>query len=281
MNPIALHHSSPWRLAQALQQPAADDTVAAPRGGRAQPAAAAGDGPLAQGVAGDLATTGCAFVPGRRLSQALQLAPADWAVFARHWERLALDRHMGDGGTYRYRRYGALRWRAGRGGELLPHGPYRQSLQVNPLNGGIDRHFEPLEPTLVQHPLLQRLVDWLLGTLPGDAAAATWRIDVHPYRVLAAHGSEGRPTPEGRHRDGVDFIVSMMVRREGVRGGLTTVSTPQGRELTRRTLSAPLDLVIGDDRRTLHEVSPIRREGVGGGLAHRDVLVLAFTREGA
>lgn len=274
MNSLAYLHSSPWRLAQGLQQLAAQ----APDGTVSH----ADEPQLANSLADALATDGHGFVPGARLARALALTDGEWSTFADHWNRLQPDRHMGDGGTYRLRRYDAFLWRPATGLALLPHAPYRQSLAVNPLNGGVDRHFEPLEPSLARHPLLPRLVGWLAGSLPvADAGRASWRIDLHPYRVLARHDAEGRPTPEGRHRDGVDYIVSMMVRRCGVRGGMTTITAPAGRELARRTLSNPLDLMAGDDLRTMHEVSPIRCDRHAAAPAHRDVLVLAFTRHGA
>lgn len=49
----------------------------------------------------------------------------------------------------------------------------------------------------------------------------------------------------------------------------------QGRRLLTATLAEPGTLLVSDDRRTLHQVSPIRRPRAGGP-ARRDVLVITF-----
>ncbi|WP_262387202.1 2OG-Fe dioxygenase family protein [Streptomyces sp. TRM49041] len=60
------------------------------------------------------------------------------------------------------------------------------------------------------------------------------------------------------------------------RGGESGVYADDGAHLLTTTLSQPGDLLLGDDRRTLHSVTPVRP--VDPGLAaHRDVLVIACT----
>ncbi len=49
----------------------------------------------------------------------------------------------------------------------------------------------------------------------------------------------------------------------------------QGRRLLTATLAEPGTLLVSDDRRTLHQVSPIRPLE-GDGPACRDVLVITF-----
>ena len=36
-------------------------------------------------------------------------------------------------------------------------------------------------------------------------------------------GEAGQPTPEGMHRDGVDWVLVLMVRRENIKSGETTI----------------------------------------------------------
>jgi hypothetical protein len=104
-----------------------------------------------------------------------------------------------------------------------------------------------------------------------------WNVRLHPYRIRADLGSAGLPTPEGLHRDGVDFVVTWMIRRHNVDGGTTVVTDVRRRPLWQRTLDAPMDLLIGDDNRTMHAVTPITPRDPHAP-AFRDVLVVAFTK---
>jgi hypothetical protein len=58
---------------------------------------------------------------------------------------------MADGGRYRRRRYAAFQVSDERIGRL-PNQPHFQTLTHNPLNGGVARWFEPIEPRIAQHP---------------------------------------------------------------------------------------------------------------------------------
>ena len=50
-----------------------------------------------------------------------------------------------------------------------------------------------------------------------------------------------------------------------------------GKILWRRTLLQPMDIIVADDRQTMHAVTPVM-PAVTGEAAVRDVLVVAFTR---
>ena len=88
--------------------------------------------------------------------------------------------------------------------------------------------------------------------------AAEWSAKVTPFRVLASTAAEGRPTPEGLHRDGVTLVTSLVIGRHNATGGQTTVVDMTGKTLLTTTLCEPGTLLLGDDRKTLHGVSPIR-----------------------
>jgi len=104
-----------------------------------------------------------------------------------------------------------------------------------------------------------------------------WNIRVHPYRIYAEHDAPGKPTPEGLHRDGVDFIVTLFIRRQNVFGGRSEVTDTTGELMFAHTLDTPLDLLVADDAATLHQVTPIERV-IANQIAYRDVLVIAYTR---
>ena len=231
--------------------------------------------PIVDGLAGP----GFAHVPGPELTRALGLGAADVRAFAAFWDRLELDRHMGDGGTYRRRRYSALELVPGRTEPvLLPHAPYHQAGAVNPLNGDVDRHYAPVEYAMIASPVLRRFVAAVAASLDAlEARAERWRVRLHPYRIVAAPGTPGRPAPEGLHRDGVDFVMTLMVGCRNVAGGLSTVTDAARSPLARARLTRPLELLIVDDRRVLHDVDDVECIDPTRP-AHRDVLVVAFDR---
>ncbi len=104
-----------------------------------------------------------------------------------------------------------------------------------------------------------------------------WFVEAHQFRIDTTDGI-GRPTPEGAHRDGVDFVVVALVDRSGVKGGETRVFDANGPTGIRFTMTEPWTLLMLDDERVIHETTPIqplRADQPGG---HRDTLVLTFRR---
>jgi hypothetical protein len=217
------------------------------------------------------------LMPSAALSSLLGVDASDWARLAGHWDELTLDTYMADGGTYRFRRYGQFDLEPGSGElTLLPHAPYRQETDVNPLNGGIERVFAPLTESFAADPLLRSVLVTLGGIFTEVSGTPRWNVKLHPYRIVASADQQGQPAPEGRHRDGVTFITSLLIGRTNVTGGESGVYANDGAHLLTTTLSEPGDLLLGDDRRTLHSVTPVRPADPDLP-AHRDVLVIAYT----
>ena len=202
----------------------------------------------------------------------------DWERFAESWDTLELDRHMADGGRYRRRRYACFETR-GTGATRLPHQPHYQSTEYNRVNGGIERWFAPVEDRIAGHPLLGRLLELCHASFAEAAhlspASAVWRCEMHQFRIEADARTAGQPTPEGTHRDGVDWVLVMLVGRENAAGGITAVSDTERRPLGSFALERPLDSVWLDDRQVWHGVTPLTPEHPQRP-AHRDVLVLTF-----
>jgi hypothetical protein len=208
-------------------------------------------------------------------------AVAEWAAFAASWDELHVDEYMADGGRYRRRRHACFAVDAA-GITRLPHRPHYQSRGYNALNGGIDRWFAPVEDHVAAHPVTTRLLLRLAATFGAAAGAAPphgWFVEMHQFRIEADPRHAGLPTPEGMHRDGVDWVAVTLVHRENVAGGVTAVADAAGRTLGAFTLEAPLDTVLLDDQRVWHGVTPVLPLDAARP-AHRDVLVLTF-RAGA
>ena len=202
---------------------------------------------------------------------------SDWAAFADSPNRRELDRYMADGGRYRRRRHAVLAV-SRRGIEMQPHQPHWQGLDYNPLNGGIERWFEPLEPAIAGSHSLHTALAFCAGVFGALAPeVAAWKVEVHQFRIEAAIGEPGQPTPEGVHRDGVDYVLVLLVRRDNIASGTTTIHAPDGRSLGSFTLTEPFDAVLLDDSRVFHGVTPVQPLAPARP-AYRDVLVVTFRR---
>lgn len=233
--------------------------------------------PLARAVRRD----GFAFVRARgmrsRLTGGRPAALADWERFAGSWNDLRRDEYMADGGRDRLRRHAVLTAEPGAAPRLEPRRPHYQSREYNALNGGVARWYEPVAPEIVAGPTMGALLSFGRGLFDRLRPGAAWTIELHQFRIEAKPGFPGRPTPEGVHRDGVDCVLVVLVRRENVASGTTTVHDAAGRPLGSFTLTDPLDAAIVDDERVRHGVTPVVPLDPSRP-AYRDVLVATFRR---
>ena len=111
------------------------------------------------------------------------------------------------------------------------------------------------------------------------APGGDWFVEMHQFRIEAAAGTPGYPTPEGVHHDGVDYVLIGMVARTNLAGGETLITDDAGAELARFTLLDRLDTAFIDDRRVMHGVTPV--QPVDPALPScRDVLVITWKRAG-
>lgn len=232
--------------------------------------------PAARTIADALRDTGEHLASSADLSEILGATAEDWAGFAANWEDLKLDAFMADAGTYRYRRYGQYEYiPATEELTLLPHEPYRQEKFFNKLNGGVDRVYEPLTEAFTADPVLNTLITSLGRIFTTVDDTRRWLIKLHPVRIIAGKDI-GQPAPEGRHRDGVTFVGSLLIDRLNITGGESTTYDEQQNLLRTVTLAERGDLLLGDDQRTYHQVTPI--EAIDPRQpAHRDVLVVNYS----
>ena len=225
---------------------------------------------------------GFAFVHAPEMHALLETAGLrDLSTFADSWNDLGVDTYMADGGRYRRRRFAAFR--ASPSGIIRkPHQPHYQSRDYNPLNGGIERWFEPVTDAAARHPALTAILQICQALFdrmtPAAVRPAAWHVGLHQFRIEARPGEAGQPTPEGMHRDGVDWVLVLMVRRENVASGETTIYDLQKRSLGSFTLTEPLDSAVVDDSRVYHGVTPVTPLDPRFP-AYRDVLVVTFRRE--
>lgn len=231
-------------------------------------------------LASSVARDGFAFLraPHTRALLEAHAGPAglaDWETFAASWNDLSTDTYMADGGRYRRRRHGIFAARQGGPVERQPHAPHFQSRDYNPLNGGIQRWFEPILPVVADGPCMRAILNSCRALFDTLTPSVGWHIEVHQFRIEARARETGQPTPEGMHRDGVDHVLVLMIDRLNIRSGVTSIHDLQGRELGSFTLEQPLDAAWVEDRRVMHGVTPVEAENPALP-AHRDVLVATF-----
>lgn len=228
-------------------------------------------------------SAGFCFAPAPQVRGILQSgnldALKDWDSFAESWNDMPLDQYMADGGRYRRRRYATLSATHIPGSvRLEAHQPHYQSLDYNRLNGGVAREFEPIADEIVNSKTMSSILDFCHELFTNLLPTPAWHIELHQFRIEASHEQHGNPTPEGVHRDGVDFVLVMMVKRVNISSGTTTMHDLELRNLDSFTLTEPLDAAIVNDHRCMHGVTPVEQIDKSQP-AYRDVLVVTFRRK--
>jgi hypothetical protein len=245
------------------------------------PATEMPEAPELTAVAEQVRAAGFAFVSGQDMQAWLEAGRpmAHWDVFAASWDALGPDRYLAASGRQRSRRHAVFSADAAGAIRREAHQPHFQSLDYNALQGDIERWFEPVLPAIADSDTLQRILAFgrgFFGRLAPTVAA--WQIEVHQFRIEARMDAPGEPTPEGVHRDGVDFVLVLMVDRHNIASGTTSIHDPTGRELGSFTLAAPFDAALVDDHRVFHGVTPVTPLDPAVP-SHRDVLVVTYLAE--
>ncbi len=236
-------------------------------------------------LAADLTEPGYSFIDSASamslLSQVNRQTIAEDPRFLDSWNSLEVDPYMADGGKYRKRRHATYAvMNATERAQLMPYQPHYQTVDYNPLNGGVARYFAPILDDLHQSLALPALLEFGNQLFTQISANACWHIELHQFRIEVRDGQLGKPTPEGVHRDGVDFVIVMMIKRVNINSGSTTLYNLDHQLVGEFMLRDPFDMVLVSDRQVYHGVTPI--EQIDPALeAYRDVLVMTFKkREG-
>lgn len=229
-----------------------------------------------------LGVNGYALLNPTDFSQYTNHSVRQWLEVQQFWNHLPPDNYLKDGGHYRKRRHSSLIIKEN-SFEIAPHRPHWQPISYNALHGGIDRWFEPCDENFLNDQGFTNLLYalsktfWLSkGFNPIDTP---WFVEVHQFRIDTTDGI-GRPTPEGAHRDGVDFVAVLLIDRKKIKGGESRIflnDSPQGQ---RFTLNEPLSLVILDDHKVIHETTPIQPiDPLKTDESWRDTLVLTYRKK--
>ena len=235
-----------------------------------------------------LESSGYALLQPEVARVALQLDLAALGNLRESWERLPRDQYLRDGGRYRARRHScfvqtpAVVQTAGAALLPVPRRPHWQPTAYNALHGGMERWFEPLEPAVSGSASWRQLVSSLGELFAVLQPVSRWYIEAHQFRIDTS-GGIGRPTPEGAHRDGVDFVAVVLAGRRAVLGGETRVFDAHGAVGVRFSMEQPWSMLLMNDARVIHETTPIQPrerpdERTPPGV--RDTLVLTYRAGG-
>ena len=161
---------------------------------------------------GRLRSQGYVLLPAAAAARRCKLDVPALEALRNSWEHLPPDTYLRDGGHYRARRHGCFvqtlgaRWPS-----------WRTARTGNPPLQRAARRTGPL--VRADRAGVSALAAWrqLLAAI-GELFAALrpvtrWYLEAHQFRIDTAKGI-GRPTPEGAHRDGVDFVAVVLVRRQ-------------------------------------------------------------------
>jgi len=243
------------------------------------------------GIVRELRSVGSVLLQPGAVSAGLELDVAALDDLAGSWDRLPRDAYLRDGGHYRARRHSCFEYSPDTATlTAVAQRPHWQPTTYNALHGGMLRWFEPIEPRVAGDPAFRQLLTSVGSLFAQLQPVERWYLEAHQFRIDTT-GGIGRPTPEGAHRDGVDFVVVALVRRHAIRGGETRVFEAQGNRGVRFTMEQPWSMLLMDDARVVHETTPIQSEAAGeasGGAAGtsqsppgvRDTLVLTYRAGG-
>ena len=184
-----------------------------------------------------LKENGFAVVDAAGVSRIAQVSVLDLQDLRGCWDDMPRDPYLKDGGRYRFRRHASYEAQEGKL-MMVPHRAHWQSVEYNALHGGIERWFEPINTALAGNTAWQSLLLGVASLLSGLKPVRTWFIEAHQFRIDTTDGI-GRPTPEGAHRDGVDFVAVFLVDRHSIKGGETRIFEAGGSSGLRFTLTQP------------------------------------------
>lgn len=221
---------------------------------------------------------GFAFVIADTMRQLLSMQDMDdWGPFAASWNDLAPDTYLAALGRHRRRRHATFTIERDGALRREPHQPHWQSSLYNPLQGDIQRWFVPMRPALAEGASMAcilRFAHALFAPLM-DGEPRRWHVEAHQFRIEARADEAGEPTPEGVHRDGVDYVLVLLIDRSNIESGTTTIHAHDGSLLGSFTLTHALDAALVDDARVCHGVTAVTPLDPARP-AHRDVLVVTF-----
>jgi hypothetical protein len=189
-------------------------------------------------------------------------------VFDKLFEDMPYDPYVK--GNFRKRRYSSLKLNDENEIEILPHKTFLQKSDVNKLLGDVEREYEELDEQLVKH---KDFFNLLVGFIESTGINPhTTEIGVHQMRIHSSIYIKGSPAPEGRHKDGFDFVGIYCANRHLVSGGISKlyINEKTSKSLLSKMLK-PNEMLVVNDKEVFHDATELQPTTVD--LGYRDVFV--------
>jgi len=191
----------------------------------------------------------------------------DLSVIQRSFDEIPIDPHFEPG--YRYRTQSLYEIMEDGQFKILHSKPLYQPTYINSYNnyGGKTREYDNLPTWLIDDSNFNALVNAWIDTLPGDID----RFSAHQIRTVS---DGGEVVPEGRHRDGYDYIGVFIVNRKNITDDCAISIVWVGdtdHELFNGVVE-PGTLLSFDDKLLMHNVGSIKAKD-GRKDCLRDVII--------
>jgi L-isoleucine 4-hydroxylase len=181
-----------------------------------------------------------------------------------------------DGGG-RYRAYSKASYDKGRLDFASTTVPYEQSAEYNYVDGGKKRLFAPIEPEIINLPLVRSMIATNIEIAKATnlvSFSGPVEVGLHAVRYRSVVGAPSFASPAGLHRDQEEIVwVSLVNMSANAIGGDSVVATsPNSFEAVFR-MEHPMETMVVD-RSKFHAVTPV---GLSSGLcAYRDILIMTL-----
>lgn len=195
-------------------------------------------------------------------------------VIKKSFNFIPLDPYF-DGG-YRYRTKSRIQVLEDGSLKLLEKKDLYQPSHINSYvnYGGISRSYQDIPEWLVTNENFVKLIKYWLDTIPK-------KIDIISVHQIRTATNFGKTVPEGRHRDGYDYIAVYVVARHNIvdNCALTKVWCNETNNIIFENYLDEGNLISFDDNLVTHYTSDIISENENNE-CYRDVLILTCPDEG-
>lgn len=188
--------------------------------------------------------------------------------FEKYFKNMPYDPYVK--GNFRMRRFSSIRKDDLGEWKILPHKQFIQTAEINDLLGDVVREYEEIEEKLIYSKKFSKVVDGFVN-LSGINPYIT-DIGIHQMRVLCSEYIKGEPAPEGRHKDGFDYIGIFCARRNNVNGAYSELFiNKDDEEPILEKMLEENEMLVVNDREVFHNATKL--EPVDLELGYRDVFV--------
>ncbi|QCL95760.1 2OG-Fe dioxygenase family protein [Agrobacterium tumefaciens] len=203
-------------------------------------------------------------------------ASRDHIEIQNEFDQVEIDKYMKNGETYRLRRL--TKYVADtktRSFEALENQIFFQGYDLNSYGSGIKREYPQLSPSLVNNQVLQRLSFACLDAIQPLHKETKWTVGVHFIRTVCTTDEMAKPSPDGAHQDGHDYLSISLIKRENIEGGATNILDINKNVVSDFLLENYLQTVLVNDKTMYHDALPIRRVDPNkNGI--RDVIIIDY-----